>query len=165
METVGDYFSRRARERLDRDARHQEWDYRATALSANELAGDVGPGWRPIVRELHHNLRSLDPGYRLFQVKEKLGRLRFYASFAGPFTGECQRRVAAAATEAARTCEVCGDRGRLRTRRPWLKTLCDACWAADRAAAEEHGERYAAIVLSYFLTGDADHPTPDEVVE
>jgi hypothetical protein len=165
VENIGDYFARRAREDLNRAARHQEWDYQATALSADEIAGHVGPGWRPLARQLHHDLRCLDPHYRLFQVKEKLGRLRFYADFAGPFTSECHRRVAAAVAKAAKTCEVCGGEGRLRTRRPWLETLCDACWAADRAAADERGERYAAIVLSYLLSGDPHHPTPDEIIE
>jgi len=60
--------------------------------------------------------------FEVLQVKEKFGGLRFYVN--------CRRneairqRIGIAAEESFRTCEVCGQPGRLREDR-WIKTLCD----------------------------------------
>lgn len=54
------------------------------------------------------------------QVKEKFGTLRFYADNISP---DQDKYIAFFENMSARTCEVCGKRGKLRTG-GWLRTLC-----------------------------------------
>jgi hypothetical protein len=54
------------------------------------------------------------------QVKEKFGTLRFYADNISP---DQDKYIAFAENMSARTCEVCGKRGKLRAG-GWLRTLC-----------------------------------------
>jgi hypothetical protein len=78
---------------------------------------------------------ALDNGdtFKIAQIKEKLGTLRFY------WDGKLSEHVKAAVEEAiqlaharsACTCEICGDEGRLYTRGGWLATAC-----ADHAKGE-----------------------------
>lgn len=39
---------------------------------------DVQEAWFPIIEKLNRDLLNLDPDYRVFQVKEKFGDLRYY---------------------------------------------------------------------------------------
>ena len=116
-----------------------------------DLQRDVGPGWRPLLAELHAELTAAGISYEALQVKEKFGALRVYISTEGEFHptfdltipgqgviagttekgSDTWRRADAivqAAEEKSRTiCEDCGQPGILRTDRFWLRTLCDAC--------------------------------------
>ena len=159
---TGEYFSRRGRARLDRAARWQEWAYLAVRIPPHEIVADVGLGWRPIVSGLHEKLLTLDANYRFFQVKEKFGQLSYYASFAKTVAEEGALLIACATAQAAATCEVCAAAALLR-RRPALRTLCDTCFAADRAVGAERGEGYANSVLNRLLSGDPDYPEPDDI--
>ena len=104
----------------------------------------AGPGWRPILEQLHDRLLAVDPNYRLHQVKEKLGILRIYAAeeayAARPVVGaQIEAAIAQAVSESAATCERCGRPGRLRSDLEWrrlrhyLLTLCDRCIAVELA--------------------------------
>lgn len=84
-----------------------------------------GAGWYPILARLEERLREIDPDYRVYQVKEKFGDLRFY--WAGRNFDAGRAAVADAEAEAARTCEVCGNPGDLRSRRGWFRTVCVEC--------------------------------------
>jgi hypothetical protein len=84
-----------------------------------------GPGWYPILAELEGRLREIDPDYRVLQVKEKFGTLRFYWSGRSREAGDEAVRDAELAS--THTCELCGARGKLRVRRSWLRTVCDSC--------------------------------------
>lgn len=89
------------------------------------LGAYVGDGWAPIVNKLYDDLRAIDPTLTVDQVKEKFGMLRIYV-------GDCEDYdkinplIEEAERECAKTCEFCGDPGRLREQ-GWLKTLCDPC--------------------------------------
>lgn len=74
--------------------------------------------------------RSID--YKLHQVKEKLGGLRYYFRSEVPDPdGWMRALVRTAETRCETTCELCGQRGTRHTNgRAWLKTLCTSC-AAD----------------------------------
>lgn len=89
----------------------------------------TGSGWHPIIADLDRNLREVAPDYRVLQVKEKFGGLRYYTVFPSANYLEIKDRVEplmrAAEAEASRTCEECGQPGTLRTDR-WYRTLCDA---------------------------------------
>lgn len=93
----------------------------------------VGPGWRQILEDLHRDLLNVDPGYQVFQVKEKFGDLRVYLdpSLSGLGDSQLTRTAVAilvskAADKSRVTCEVCGEPGILRPG-GWVKTLCDTC--------------------------------------
>jgi len=83
-----------------------------------------GAGWYPILARLEQQLNELDPDYQVHQIKEKFGTLRFYWEGDIP-NGDAI--VGEAEAESARTCELCGSLGNLRTKAGWLKTLCDHC--------------------------------------
>ncbi|MGH9025731.1 MAG: hypothetical protein ACRDWD_06385 [Acidimicrobiia bacterium] len=92
----------------------------------------VGPGWYPIIVAVDRKLADLDPDYRVLQVKEKFGGLRYYWRPRDAEQGEGpaalgNELVNAAAALAASTCEDCGRPGTLVDRQGWLSTLCDAC--------------------------------------
>lgn len=112
----------------------------------------VGPGWRPLLTELHEELVSSGYDYEVLQVKEKWGRLRVYISVDGeahPFfdlmipgygsvTGIADKEsgenwnsamviVHSYEHRSATICEECGEPGELRTDRPWIRTLCEGC--------------------------------------
>jgi hypothetical protein len=92
----------------------------------------IGRGWYPIVTALDRKLADLDQGYRVLQVKEKFGTLRFYwvpdEANLSPTVGEQGQALARAAEVlSARTCEECGGVGSLVERRGWLRTLCGPC--------------------------------------
>lgn len=99
----------------------------------------VGPGWRGLLERLHEQIRAVFPGYRLLDLKEKLGGLRVYVE-GPPGSGDRLRSlIALAEVEAERTCEFCGASGRIRTRDDWpggwRKSVCDSChsdWSARR---------------------------------
>jgi hypothetical protein len=88
-----------------------------------EFFGDWG--WLPIVSDLHARLIELAPDYRIAQIKEKFGGLRYYIDSVPEGVSDA---VYAAIDEAeARsfvTCEVCGGAGEPRYG-GWVKTLCD----------------------------------------
>lgn len=92
----------------------------------------IGQGWWPLLVRLDQRLARLDPDYDIVQVKEKFGGLRFYAA---PSNGAARSPAFNAAIrdaeiEASRTCETCGQPGRLHSRKGWVVTLC-----AEHAAA------------------------------
>lgn len=84
-----------------------------------------GPGWYPILSRLEGRLHQTDPDYRVHQIKEKFGTLRFYWASRNLEAGMVA--VAHAEAESARTCERCGNPGRLRKRNGWFRTVCDDC--------------------------------------
>jgi hypothetical protein len=82
----------------------------------------IGPGWYGIVNSLDRDLRLRCPDYRVLQVKEKFGGLRFYAT---GLTEAGNKEVQYAEATAAKTCEECGQYGTLRDSGGWYRTLCD----------------------------------------
>lgn len=99
-----------------------------------------GPGWDDLLLEVNERLAVLDPGYEINQAKEKFGSLRFYFTCSEELyqldrnnIREAMYRIAGEAEEKSATvCEHCGEPGRARTDRSWIKTLCDEC---DKSAS------------------------------
>jgi hypothetical protein len=99
-------------------------------------------GWYRILEELDAKLEYLYPGYKIAQVKEKFGTLRFYTEGVPVgIVGELMDdAIAEASRLSAKTCEICGKssmRGGngwvydpsvgTRVRGGWYKTVCDDC--------------------------------------
>ncbi len=62
-----------------------------------------------------------DRKFKVFQVKEKFGGLRFYCDSS---TDEIDALIRAAEEESTRTCDVCGRQGTARGG-SWIRTRCD----------------------------------------
>lgn len=100
---------------------------------------DCGRGWYPLIVKLDADLTDIAPGYRLFQVKEKFGGLRYYAEspraededgceyvnqeIDGPFN----ELIHEAEVRSMTICELCGQPGSPQQVRGWIRTLCPAC--------------------------------------
>lgn len=73
-------------------------------------------GWKELVASLHLDLVRIDPDYRVVQVKQKFGGLRFYIE---PSDESLQAslgdRIRQAELESFTVCELSGDPGELRT--------------------------------------------------
>jgi hypothetical protein len=93
---------------------------------------DISDGWLPLVDQLVDDLLAVGP-FELFQVKEKFGGLRFYASGA---TALQQALISVAESASTRTCEACGETGSTVSIFGWYRTLCDA----DAAIAQQKAE-------------------------
>lgn len=94
-------------------------DWRDARISAQ-----VGPGWEPLVDELHARVLEIDPGIVVEQVKEKFGGLRYYFR-ADDGNQRINALVAQYEKRASETCEWCGASAETEpNKRGWLKTLC-----------------------------------------
>lgn len=62
------------------------------------------------------------PEFKAAQIKEKFGTLRFYYNGGDEFINGV---ITSAQNSSSRTCEVCGNIGKLRSN-GWMRTLCDA---------------------------------------
>lgn len=88
---------------------------------------ECGDGWFKLLLELGKAVEALntelEPRVRATQLKEKFGDLRCYTS---RFDPNVEALIRKAEEKAARTCERCGKRGKLRTG-GWLRCLCEGC--------------------------------------
>lgn len=101
----------------------------------------VNDGWKKLVLDVDEMLVKIDPNYKICQVKEKFGTLRYYYDTQLEY-GTVERKMMDAIVEAAEfrssiTCERCGKYGELRTQRYYVLTLCDAC---DKERDKEIGK-------------------------
>ncbi|WP_131824424.1 hypothetical protein [Mycobacteroides abscessus] len=87
-----------------------------------------GAGWYSILIELDRKLIAAAPTILYCQIKEKFGGLRVYLS---EHDIRAQQWVREAEASASKACEICGNPGQLRSSRPWIRTLCDACEQAS----------------------------------
>lgn len=113
------------------------------AISCLFFGFECGDGWFDIIDKLSEkieNVNNLNLGFIIVadQVKEKFGTLRFYyhAEATGDDLTEEQLRrntllaglvedaIGIAGMRTEYTCEVCGERGKLRDD-GWIKCLCD----------------------------------------
>jgi len=84
---------------------------------------DVNKGWHPIIIELNEKIAAIHPDYKIHQVKEKFGGLRFYSNV---MDAEVGKLISEAERKSFKTCEQCGEPGELR-KGGWLITLCKDC--------------------------------------
>lgn len=90
---------------------------------------DVGAGWLPLIDELCQALEAeckrTGASYKVAQVKEKFGGLRFYIDTDGPENNLFDIEHAYEA-KSFKICENCGQPGQLR-QGGWWRTLCETC--------------------------------------
>jgi len=78
------------------------------------------PGWEALYKPLIDRCNA--EGVSIFQIKEKLGGLRFYVN--GEASKDLHAAINAACAKSEVTCMKCGKPGVLRVG-DWLATLCD----------------------------------------
>ena len=103
----------------------------------------VGQGWWPILEKYIPGILAIDPDCE-FEPKEKFGGLRLQA-FCTIDRGvhDAVWQLEQEAEDVSKTvCEYCGQPGKPRTDRNWIKTLCNRCNSLDkngmRAVFAEH---------------------------
>jgi len=82
----------------------------------------VKSGWYPLIKDLINDLIKLGWNKQVCQVKEKFGGLRFYINEGSE---EIHNRISNAEKLSYEICELCGQKGELRTKIRWFTTLCD----------------------------------------
>lgn len=91
---------------------------------------ECAAGWYQLILDLDDKISSIEPGYKVDQVKEKFGGLRFYydqMSIPDGNREHVDKIVDAAEAKAYTTCEVCGASDStviITGDRYWVKTLC-----------------------------------------
>lgn len=106
------------------------WGFTGRETTPEKVSMCVGEGWRPLVLKLIEDLLATGWDGYVFQVKEKFGGLRFYASSCNE---ECRKLIDQAEHDSYHICEECGEPGKV-YRDGWWKTLC------PKHAAEQHRE-------------------------
>lgn len=85
---------------------------------------DCESGWFALINELHSKLVLIDDNYRIFQIKEKFGGLRFYYSCSSPIHDKAMSKVVSTYEKISYlTCEKSGKPGQLMKRNGIYKTL------------------------------------------
>lgn len=97
------------------------WGFNGRETTSEKVAMCVGPGWRLLVLKLIEDLLSIGWDAHVFQVKEKFGGLRFYAS---AMSNEGYDLIHKAEEQSYTICEECGEPGQV-YRDGWWKTLCE----------------------------------------
>lgn len=99
----------------------------------------VGKGWKTIICDLVDRLDETKIPYKILQVKEKFGTLRFYLDREDE-SGGFSKAVNQAMKASKVTCEDCGARGKLRGD-GWVRTLCVPC---NKKFLKARAERWPA---------------------
>jgi hypothetical protein len=99
-----------------------------------EFGCECGDGWYEVIRGLCRDIVNayeevgIAIEFQVEQIKEKYGSLRFYfGNYPHELSDKLFEIVGKWEHKSEETCEVCGEQGKLRTNRPWIRTLCDKC--------------------------------------
>lgn len=100
------------------------------SIGIKEALSLVGPGWASLIREYY---KQKTKRVRVFEIKEKFGRLRIYDAGGDKAWYEF---VASLEAESGRVCEFCGKAGTVRSLNGWYKSICQTCYN-ERSKNEE----------------------------
>lgn len=86
---------------------------------------ECGKGWFDLIFRLCEDIEKTNPeNFRVEQVKEKFGGLRFYYSGGSQ---EVHDLVNKAESDSYNICENCGTRDNVTSEGSWILTLCTNC--------------------------------------
>lgn len=95
------------------------------------ISFDACPGWIDVIWNCHRELVELLPDYKLHQVKEKFGGLRFYYTMDESHDEDKKKRAREIVSFYERmsylVCDECGTTLNVTTEGSWVRTLCDSC--------------------------------------
>ena len=84
-------------------------------------------GWFPLIIKLNNDLRAIDSEYKIYQIKEKFGGLRFYFEPSESATDEdishMHELTRQAEDKSFTVCEISGGPGVLMKKDSWVRTL------------------------------------------
>jgi hypothetical protein len=114
-------------------------------MSYDEPFGhECGEGWKTIIDDTHKKLKYIDPDYKIVQIKEKFGGLRYYYDNSFESYNDIRREIMddiilSAENKASYTCELCGANGwgtnvQIRVHSCWYFGYCQEC--ADKTIKE-----------------------------
>jgi len=113
-----------------------------------------GDGWFNLIERLCAAIMAMKPGddFKVAQVKEKFGGLRFYCE-GWPEDESKSKRISRliqiAEEESFKVCEFCGSRDSITVEGAWIQTLCGKCRVHKKEFEEKLAADYkAAQVLS-----------------
>lgn len=102
---------------------------------AKRFVGFYPPsGWVDYVRDIHEHLVAIAPDYRLFQVKEKFGELRFtidLETVPRASRNAVHNYIDKKEEESKTICQNCGAEGATVRQQWWIATVCDGCNVPD----------------------------------
>lgn len=106
---------------------------------------EIDEGWYRIVLDCDAELSQLDPDYKILQIKEKFGGLRYYFIPSESGRGETRLRMEEIVKKyeirASVTCEATGKPGiRMKSSGGWYKTL-----NPDYVASADHMTAYRVV--------------------
>jgi len=122
-----------------------------TETADDFLFASCGDGWKVIIGHTHEKLKYIDPDYKVVQIKEKFGGLRYYfdsSLYYGSIAHEIMNDIILGAElEASRTCELCGankssDKVEIRVHKYWYFGYCETCADNYIAEADKRYEKY-----------------------
>lgn len=96
----------------------------------------IPAGWVQIVLSCHAHLKEIAPEYRITQLKEKFGALRFYTNIGYDPDGLASIVISHYERVSAHTCDVCGERGeiiQIGDRMPYIASRCAEHNTEDKA--------------------------------
>lgn len=131
---------------------------RVEALQSHPLTHGIclDPGWVGIVERLYAAISKVDPMPFISDIKEKYGSLRVHNDSSDPAV---EAAIERAEGESARTCQICGCRGRPCSVGGWSMTLCAAHAAEREGGARRLGSKgrdYPREVFALAACPDAD---------
>ncbi|AZT99951.1 hypothetical protein [Brevibacterium linens] len=111
------------------NGRHMSEDRMLQFYESRGTYPECQAGWYRLILDLDAKIGSIEPGYKVDQIKEKFGGLRFYydeISVNDDNRERVDKLVDAAEQISYTTCEVCGvSDSTVTTSGPcWVKTLC-----------------------------------------
>lgn len=123
-----DRFPKAIQDRIEATCQYNGWARTRDEIGEKVMGAGwgIGRGWLPIVEELDREIAEIDPDYRINQIKEKFGGLRYYIELV---TDDDEERnhihelVNEAEAKCDTICEICGEEGKISGKR-WLKCRC-----------------------------------------
>lgn len=85
----------------------------------------IPEGWKDLLVKLHNALVQVAPDYRVNQIKEKFGGLRFYTNISYEPDSPAAIIETYYGWMSERTCDVCGEDGEIKGGSGWLSARCD----------------------------------------
>ncbi len=105
-------------------------------LHDHDCGSAVGKGWLPLVEELNRKITAIDPDYKIYQIKEKFGGLRYYIQLSDQLSEQqydsAYELIRTTEDQSFTICEDCGNPGKRMTQRGWMFTLCNNCFIKSR---------------------------------
>ena len=114
-------------------------DYRGNPTQTCMAWGfECGNGWFKLIEEVCEKLKDIE-GFKFAQIKEKFGMLTIYYSGPSEHEDYISKVIDEAENKSVKTCEACGEPGKLASRGGWLSTECKTCSVIrDARIAERH---------------------------